>query len=310
MSSAPEPAVSMSQTQMDGHGLRPSGEDSVFRSIVIGLIAGTAEIGITYPLEYAKTKLQLQRIVKEGTARPALAKVGTIYYTGCSTMMVGNAMKTVVRFTAYDAITRALGEGADGTPSPPMVLLAGIFTGFCESAVLVPFESIKTTQIDSRKKIKPGFMRACQLIMSERGLGGFLQGAVPTLMRQGATSAVRFTTYNTLRQAAEGFLAPGDRLGAVGQVSVAIATGGAIVAATQPLDVIKTRMQSTRAAEEYGRRSLYCAYRIFTEEGVLKFWSGAIPRLTRITVTGPIMYAMYANTAKALELADPNRVVF
>ena len=47
--------------------------------------------------------------------------------------------------------------------------------------------------------------------------------------------------------------------------------------------VIKTRMQSLTAKQEY-RNSLHCAYRIFTEEGILKFWKGTVPRVGRLIV--------------------------
>lgn len=47
---------------------------------------------------------------------------------------------------------------------------------------------------------------------------------------------------------------------------------------------MKTRMQSLRAKQEY-RNALHCAYRIATEEGVLKFWKGTVPRLGRLIVS-------------------------
>lgn len=48
--------------------------------------------------------------------------------------------------------------------------------------------------------------------------------------------------------------------------------------------VIKTRMQSLTARQAY-RNSFHCAYRIFTEEGVLRFWTGTTPRLVRLMVS-------------------------
>jgi hypothetical protein len=50
--------------------------------------------------------------------------------------------------------------------------------------------------------------------------------------------------------------------------------------------VIKTRMQSLSARTEY-RNFIHCGYRIFTEEGVLRFWKGTTPRLARLTVRLP-----------------------
>ena len=52
--------------------------------------------------------------------------------------------------------------------------------------------------------------------------------------------------------------------------------------------VIKTRMQSLEARQAY-RNSFHCAYRIFTEEGILRFWTGTTPRLARLVVRGLLL---------------------
>jgi solute carrier family 25 citrate transporter 1 len=43
-------------------------------------------------------------------------------------------------------------------------------------------------------------------------------------------------------------------------------------------------MQSLEARAQY-RNSFHCAYRIFTEEGILRFWTGTTPRLARLVVS-------------------------
>jgi Mitochondrial carrier protein len=63
---------------------------------------------------------------------------------------------------------------------------------------------------------------------------------------------------------------------------------------TMPLDTIKTRMQSIEARKEY-RNSFVCATRIFKEEGILTFWSGAVPRLARLILSGGIVFTMYVS---------------
>ena len=60
---------------------------------------------------------------------------------------------------------------------------------------------------------------------------------------------------------------------------------------TQPLDVIKTRMQSIEAKKDY-KNSFVCAARIFRDEGVFTFWSGALPRLARLILSGGIVFTM------------------
>ncbi|KAL9095477.1 MAG: hypothetical protein Q9165_002348 [Trypethelium subeluteriae] len=73
-----------------------------------------------------------------------------------------------------------------------------------------------------------------------------------------------------------------------------------------PLDTIKTRMQSIEAKQEY-RNSFNCAARIFREEGVLTFWSGALPRLGRLTLSGGIVFTMYEKTMEMLDRLDPEK---
>lgn len=51
-------------------------------------------------------------------------------------------------------------------------------------------------------------------------------------------------------------------------------------------------MQSIEARTEY-RNTLHCAARIMREESILAFWSGAVPRLVRLSLSGGIVFTMY-----------------
>lgn len=61
-----------------------------------------------------------------------------------------------------------------------------------------------------------------------------------------------------------------------------------------PLDTVKTRMQSIEAKHEY-KNSFNCASRIVREEGFLTLWSGAVPRLGRLILSGGIVFTMYVH---------------
>jgi solute carrier family 25 citrate transporter 1 len=50
-------------------------------------------------------------------------------------------------------------------------------------------------------------------------------------------------------------------------------------------------MQSIEARSLY-KNSFQCAAKIFKEEGVLTFWSGALPRLGRLILSGGIVFTM------------------
>jgi len=86
----------------------------------------------------------------------------------------------------------------------------------------------------------------------------------------------------------------------------------------------KHRMQSLEASKNY-RNSFVCAAKIFKDEGVLTFWSGAMPRLARLIMSGGIVFTMfvylnlapsgllltaanrYEKTMDALDTFDPQR---
>lgn len=172
---------------------------------------------------------------------------------------------------------------------------------------VTPFESIKTTLIDDRKNPKPrmrGFLHAVPIIARERGLRGFFQGFAPTTARQAANSATRFSSYTFLKQIAESYTAPGEKLGTAGTFAMGGLAGLITVYVTQPLDTVKTRMQSIEAKSLYGT-SFRCASLIYKHEGILTFWSGALPRLARLVLSGGIVFTMYEKSIDLMGRLDP-----
>ncbi|EER42777.1 tricarboxylate transporter [Histoplasma capsulatum H143] len=221
-------------------------------------------------------------------------------------------------FVAFDFFKSML-QDEDGKISGPRTVIAGLGAGFTESLLAVtPFESIKTQLIDDRKSASPrmrGFLHGTGVIFRELGVRAFFQGFVPTTARQAANSATRFGSYTTIRQFVQGYVAPGERLGAASTFAIGGLAGLITVYLTQPLDTIKTRlvlpfsphgMQSIEARKNY-KNSFVCATTIFKNEGVLTFWSGALPRLARLVISGGIVFTMYEKTMEGLDVLDPER---
>ncbi|KAI9688860.1 MAG: hypothetical protein M1822_001217 [Bathelium mastoideum] len=190
---------------------------SALRSIIAGSTAGAVEIAITYPAEFAKTRTQLNRRLPDGKKLP-WPSFGAQWYAGCTTLIIGNSIKAGIRFVAFDTYKSLLSD-ADGKISGPGTVIAGFGAGATESLLAVtPFESIKTQLIDDRKSSNPrmrGFLHGSALIAREKGIRGFFQGFVPTTARQAANSAVRFWSYTSLKQMAQSYVAPGEKLGTV-----------------------------------------------------------------------------------------------
>jgi len=288
--------------------VKPKPKPSALRSIIAGSTAGAVEIAITYPAEFAKTRTQLNRRLPDAKKLP-WPPFGKQWYAGCTTLIIGNSLKAGIRFVAFDAYKTML-EDAEGKVSGPRTVIAGFGAGITESLLAVtPFESIKTQLIDDRKSPNPrmrGFLHGSGVIAREQGIAGFFKGFVPTTARQAANSAVRFGSYTSLKQLAESYVAPGEKLGMLSTFALGGSAGFITVYATQPLDTVKTRMQSIDSKKNY-KNSFQCGASIFKNEGVLTLWSGALPRLGRLFFSGGIVFTMYEKSMEAMDRLDPDR---
>lgn len=117
------------------------------------------------------------------------------------------------------------------------------------------------------------------------------------MMRQGANSAVRLTTYSTLRTLST---KDGRKPGGIETFGMGAIAGIVTVYMTMPFDVVKTRMQSELASQYRG--AFDCVATMLREEGVRRFWKGTTPRLMRLILSGGIVFTIYEKTLDALEV--------
>ncbi|EMD32830.1 mitochondrial tricarboxylate transporter [Gelatoporia subvermispora B] len=282
-----------------------SKREKPLHSLIAGSTAGAVEAFVTYPTEFVKTRSQFsgKRESPLAIIRNTLRTKGVAgLYSGCMALVVGNSVKAGVRFISYDQFKHMLAD-SEGRVSAPRSLLAGLGAGMMEAVFAVtPSETIKTKLIDDAKSPNPrfrGLMHGTATIVREEGIRGIYRGLFPVMMRQGANSAIRFTTYTTLKQMVQGTMPAGQSLSSGVTFGIGAIAGLVTVYTTMPLDVIKTRMQSLEARQAY-RNSFHCAYRIFTEEGLLRFWTGTTPRLARLVLSGGIVFTVYENVIKLI----------
>ncbi|OLL22174.1 putative mitochondrial carrier [Neolecta irregularis DAH-3] len=276
-------------------------------SFTAGVAGGLVECAFNYPFIFAQARLQLDNLDRKQGKGAKLPPFGREWYVGCSTVMVGNALKAGIRFVSFDKFKKLLSD-ADGKITGPRTALAGLGAGIMESTLAVtPFESIKTSLIDDRKRPQPkykGFVHGTRMIVAERGIRGIYQGLTPTMMRQAANSAIRFWSYSSIKHGAEAHLNPGEKLGTISTFGIGAMAGLITVSTTMPLDVLKTRMQSIQAKKLY-KSTFDCAYKISTQEGILAFWAGTTPRLGRLVLSGGIVFTVYEKMMDLFEAFDP-----
>ncbi|KAM0788316.1 hypothetical protein ACM66B_001459 [Microbotryomycetes sp. NB124-2] len=271
-------------------------------SLFAGATAGAVEGTITYPFEFLKTRAQLAP--KAGGKSPGLIEIAKTtyarygvkgFYSGVGALVTGNSLKAGVRFFSYDKFKNMLVD-SEGKLSGSRSLLAGLGAGCVEAlTVVTPSETIKTKLVDDQRSEKPryrGLVHGTSTIIKEEGIASVYRGLFPVMMRQGANSAVRFTSYSTLKSFVTGNARPGEALPATITFAIGAAAGVITVYATMPFDTVKSRMQSLDARTEY-RNSFHCSARIAAEEGLLAFWRGATPRLGRLVLSGGIVFTVY-----------------
>ena len=144
-----------------------------------------------------------------------------------------------------------------------------------------------------------GFFHGIGVIVRQEGLTGLYRGLGPTIIKQGSNQAMRFFVYNNstrfLRERA------GRDYSTMWETMLCGGLAGAVsVYGNTPIDVIKTRMQGLDA-KKYSS-AWDCARSIWRNEGARAFYKGTVPRLSRVVLDTAIVFTLYEQIVKALDL--------
>ncbi|KAI5969933.1 hypothetical protein CANMA_000973 [Candida margitis] len=129
-----------------------------------------------------------------------------------------------------------------------------------------------------------------------KGIRAFTAGTFITYTRQIALSWVWFSSYNAMRQLINPHQTENAWFGhnhtLVQSLGLHTISSFAVIAVTQPLDVVKTHMQSKNGKAIY-RDSLSTAYKLFMKQGPLSLFKGALPRFVKVLVSGGMTGIIY-----------------
>lgn len=128
------------------------------------------------------------------------------------------------------------------------------------------------------------------------GILSFTQGSTITLLRQCMNSMVWYSTYSSFQQ----LIDPSrDSITELELLGMGFASSLAVVGVTQPIDVIKTRMQ-TRDYRIIYKDLMTCIALIFFKEGFKKFWAGAVPRFVKVSCSSTVTLLTYEYVTKGV----------
>ena len=129
-----------------------------------------------------------------------------------------------------------------------------------------------------------------------KGIRAFTSGTFITYTRQIALSWVWFSSYNAMRQLINPHQTENAWFGhnhtLIQLLGLHFISSLAVIAVTQPLDVVKTHMQLKNGKAVY-RDSLSTAYKLFVRQGPLSLFKGALPRFIKVLVSGGLTGIVY-----------------
>jgi len=266
-------------------------------------LAGAVEATAVWPMEYIKTQLQLQSKAK-GVALPYNGMIQGLTYTvrttgffslyrGLAPTLVGSVPKAGIRFGLNSVIKESLRD-KDGKLTAGKNFVAGLGAGVSEAIIVVaPVETVKTKVIE----LNMSFLTGLKHILKTEGIGGVYQGAFATALKQGSNQGLRFMWFNEYKSyiTNDGEKPLTPIMGLFGGMSA----GCFSTLGNNPFDVVKTRMQGTKASQY--KNTLDCFRQILTNEGVGALYAGVVPRLGRVVPGQGIIFMSFESIQSALE---------
>jgi len=284
-------------------------KETGLKTVIKGFATGGTMVVLSYPLEFAKTQMQLQ-----SKTAPEYGGVMDVFkktvksngfkglYSGASVRIVGAGCQQMCRWGAYTNIAGMLRD-ENGKLSVVANTVSGMGAGVTEAICAVtPVETIKTRVNDDLRrgtKRYTGAPDAVVKIMKSEGPLGLYRGALPTILKQGTNQAVRMPLQVQFFQ----LISLGDETKKKSPLYNGIAgamAGVGSVFLTQPQDCVKSRMQSEQAKELY-KGTLDCAMQMFRNEGVTAFFAGSVPRSMQMAANVGLTFAIYPAINMLLE---------
>lgn len=258
-------------------------------SLIAGSLAGAIADMVTHPISTLKTRLQVQGAGAQSqaitrytsiahAARSVLATEGVAtLYKGLGITVAAAAPAQGLYFLGYD-LFRAWSPRDDALSN----FAAGCFAQLCGSLVWVPMDTIKERlqiegQLRNVKEPLGSSAGALSIIMRREGVRGLYPAYFVHQFTWMPFNGIYFAIY----EAARAWTADNGLPAWPAGIVAGVVAGGV----TNPMDVVKTRLQVVRAQPDlFQYRGVFdCAFSIVRTEGLKALLDGAGARILLLT---------------------------
>ncbi|XP_077574395.1 mitochondrial brown fat uncoupling protein 1 [Stigmatopora nigra] len=270
---------------------------------------------VTFPLDTAKVRLQIQ-----GEMKVAAAEAKAIRYRGVfgtiSTMirtegprslyngLVAGLQRQVcfasVRIGLYDNV-RDFYTGGAANAGIMMRILAGCTTGAMAVSFAQPTDVVKVRfqaqmNLDGVAKRYSGTMQAYRHIFRNEGLRGLWKGTLPNITRNALVNCTELVTYDLIKEAILRHKLMSDNLPC--HFVSAFGAGFVTTVIASPVDVVKTRYMNSPPGQY--RSAINCAWTMMTKEGPTAFYKGFVPSFLRLGSWNVVMFVSFEQIKRAM----------
>ncbi|XP_063043416.1 mitochondrial 2-oxoglutarate/malate carrier protein-like [Engraulis encrasicolus] len=264
---------------------------------LFGGLAGMGATVFVQPLDLVKNRMQLsgqgskaREYKTSGHALISILKNEGVsgIYTGLSAGLLRQATYTTTRLGIYTVLFEST-TSADGTP--PSFLLkaligmtagaAGAFVGTPAEVALIRMTADGRLPPEQRRGYSNVF-NALVRISREEGITTLWRGCIPTMARAVVVNAAQLASYSQSKQALldSGYF----RDDILCHFTASMISGLVTTAASMPVDIVKTRIQSMRTIDgkpEY-KNGLEVLVKVVRNEGFFSLWKGFTPYYARL----------------------------
>lgn len=308
----------------------------------VGLFSGV--MGCLFPLTVLKTRIMVQEDASPGfqgvlkSARRIWAEEGAAgFYRGFPTVVVGTIPARVIYLGTLERVKQEIGlqlEGVDisgPTKASAKNFLGGACASLCSQSIVVPIDVVSQRQMvqGGAHPRYNGTVDAFVKIVGAEGIGGLYRGFGTSLITFMPSSAIWWGAYgfygNLFFEGAAcitsshlsadtngvaytgtaGSVVPGPVL----QVAAGMCAGCTSAFLTNPLDVIKTRLQvAAHKPGDVPQTFSSIAKDLIAAEGVKGLYRGVLPRMMNVSIWGTCMVSAYEFLKRICVMPDDDPV--
>lgn len=227
-------------------------------------------------------------------------------FSGVSATVLRQTLYSTTRMGLYDVLKQKWTNPETGNMPLMSKITAGLIAGAVGAAVGNPADvAMVRMQADGRlppaqRRNYNGVIDAITRMSRQEGIASLWRGSSLTVNRAMIVTASQLASYDQIKEAILENGVMGDGLGT--HVTASFAAGFVAAVASNPVDVIKTRVMNMKVeagkAPPY-RGAIDCAMKTVRAEGVFALYKGFIPTISR---QGPFTVVLFVTLEQVRKL--------